>query len=47
MGRVERLVVGDSESAGSKSADEEAADEAWSMSDGDGVDRIESLAGVF
>ena len=38
VGRVERLVVSDREGAGGKSANHEAADEARSMSNGDGVD---------
>lgn len=38
MGRVKRNVVKNGGSAGSESADKKGADEAWSMSDGNGVD---------
>lgn len=46
VSRIERLVVKDGEGAGGKGADEEAADEARSMSDGDSVDAVDSFIGV-
>ena len=47
MGRVERLVVKDGESAGGKGADEKTSDETRSMSDGNGVNIVNGEIGVI
>ena len=46
MGRIEGLVVEDCERAGGEGADEETANEAWGMSDGDSIDAVDSFAGI-
>ncbi len=43
---VKRLIVNDSEGAGGESADEQRADQAGRVGDGDGVDIIPSTIGI-